>query len=192
MDKKSQPSDIREICTWERFATFAREPERRKVISDATIKINGGLYRVDPSFAGHNIILWWGLFDTELFIEHEGKKAGPFYPDEGPIPLNKFRAMKKTKAEKRADSIEKLSNEIALPKKALTEDTRAPDALMRCPAKGTVIIKFQDPDPFQEFTYPCIMEAKSVSLEKSRVTLNTLIVALFYDLSTEKELKIPT
>jgi type II secretory pathway predicted ATPase ExeA len=37
-----------------------------------------------------------------------------------------------------------------------------------------------------------IIVAKSVSLEKSRVTLNTLIVALFYDLSTEKELKIPT
>ena len=52
--------------------------------------------------------------------------------------------MKKTKAEKRADSIEKLSNEIALPKKALTEDTRAPDALMRCLAEGTAIIKFQD------------------------------------------------
>jgi type II secretory pathway predicted ATPase ExeA len=37
-----------------------------------------------------------------------------------------------------------------------------------------------------------IIVAKSISVEKTRVTLNTLIVALFYDLSTEKELKIPT
>lgn len=37
-----------------------------------------------------------------------------------------------------------------------------------------------------------IIVAKSVSLEKSRVTLSTLIVALFYDLTTEKEFKIPT
>lgn len=180
--KNLQHSGIREICSWERFATFAREPERRKVTSDATIKINGGLYRVDPSFAGHNVILWWGLFDTELFIEHEGKKAGPFYPDEGPIPLNKFRAMKKTKAEKRADSIEKLSNEIALPKKALTEDTRAPNALMRCLAEGTAIIKFQDPDPFQEFTYPCIMEAKIAIANELGIPLPKL--------STEDKLKI--
>ena len=37
-----------------------------------------------------------------------------------------------------------------------------------------------------------IIVAKSISIEKTRVTLSTLIVALFYDLSTEKELKIPT
>jgi len=37
-----------------------------------------------------------------------------------------------------------------------------------------------------------IIVAKAISIEKTRVTLNTLLVALFYDLSTEKELKIPT
>lgn len=37
-----------------------------------------------------------------------------------------------------------------------------------------------------------IIVAKSLSVEKARVTLSTLIIALFYDLSTEKELKIPT
>ena len=31
-----------------------------------------------------------------------------------------------------------------------------------------------------------------MTVEKTRITLSTLIVALFYDLSTEKELKIPT
>ena len=37
-----------------------------------------------------------------------------------------------------------------------------------------------------------IIVAKSLSVEKARVTLSTLLIALFYDLSTEKELKIPT
>ena len=37
-----------------------------------------------------------------------------------------------------------------------------------------------------------IIVAKSLSVEKARVTLSTLIMALFYDLSTEKDLKIPT
>lgn len=180
--KNLPTTGIREICTWERFATFAREPERRKVASDATIKINGGLYRVDPSFAGHNVILWWGLFDTELFIEHDGKKSGPFYPDEGPIPLNQFRRMKKTKAEKRADSIEKLSDEIVLPIEALTEDTRTSEALKRCLAEGTAIIRFKDPDPFHELAYRSIIEAKIAVASDLGIPLSKL--------SAEDKLKI--
>ena len=34
--------------------------------------------------------------------------------------------------------------------------------------------------------------SKSLSLEKSQISLATLIMALFYDLATEKEFKIPT
>lgn len=37
-----------------------------------------------------------------------------------------------------------------------------------------------------------ILVSKSLSVDKSRTTLGTLIAALFYDLSTEKEVKIPT
>ena len=153
-------SGLRKVCSWDRFATFARKPERRKVTGDATIKVNGGTYRVDSSLAGHNVVLWWGLFDTELFIEYGDEKFGPFYPDDGPIPLHKFRAMRKTKAEKRADSIEKLAKEIALPKEALTNDSRTTAAFKRCLSEETSVVQFEDPDPFQEFTYPGILEAK--------------------------------
>ncbi|NOR23583.1 MAG: DDE-type integrase/transposase/recombinase [Desulforhopalus sp.] len=154
------PAGLRKMCSWDRYATFAREPERRKVAGDATIKVSGVTYRVDSTLAGHDVIIWWGLFDSELFIEHGEKKSGPFYPDDGPIPLHKFRAVRKTKAEKRADSIEKLAEEIALPKNALTDDNRTAAALMRCLSEGTAVIEFKDPDPFQEFTYPGILEAK--------------------------------
>ncbi|MCP4338779.1 MAG: transposase family protein [Desulfobulbaceae bacterium] len=154
------PAGLRKMCSWDRYATFAREPERRKVAGDATIKVSGVTYRVDSTLAGHDVLIWWGLFDSELFIEHGEKKSGPFYPGDGPIPLHKFRAVHKTKAEKRADSIEKLAEEIALPKNALTDNNRTTAALMRCLSEGTAVIEFKDPDPFQEFTYPGILEAK--------------------------------
>jgi hypothetical protein len=37
-----------------------------------------------------------------------------------------------------------------------------------------------------------VLVAKSLSVEKSQISLGTLILALFYDLSTEKDFKIPT
>jgi hypothetical protein len=37
-----------------------------------------------------------------------------------------------------------------------------------------------------------ILTSKSLSLEKSQISLATLIMALFYDLATEKDFKIPT
>jgi type II secretory pathway predicted ATPase ExeA len=36
-----------------------------------------------------------------------------------------------------------------------------------------------------------VLVAKSLAVEKHRITLGTLITALFYDLSTEKPLRIP-
>ncbi len=36
-------SGIREMCSWERFCAFAREPERRTVASDARVSIDGNI-----------------------------------------------------------------------------------------------------------------------------------------------------
>lgn len=65
---------IRVVCNWERFCTFAREPERRKVGVDARVSIEGIRYEVDPDLAGEEVVLWWGLFDQELFVEHGDKR----------------------------------------------------------------------------------------------------------------------
>ncbi|MFB2917138.1 hypothetical protein ACE1CB_01460, partial [Aerosakkonema sp. BLCC-F2] len=48
----------------ERFCTFAREPEQRKVGIDARISVEAVSYEVDPDLAGETVILWWGLFDA--------------------------------------------------------------------------------------------------------------------------------
>ena len=158
--KNPRPKGIREVCTWERFATFAREPERRVVGSDAQIKVQTTSFQVDPELAGKEVIIWLGLFDSELFVECGDKKYGPYHPTNGPIPLHHYRKFKKTESEKRADAIEKLAKSISLPKAALTEDNRSLKELQRGLLEETKIISFQDPDPFQEFTYPSRIDAK--------------------------------
>jgi acyl-CoA synthetase (AMP-forming)/AMP-acid ligase II len=57
-------SGVRAVCSWERFCTFAREPERRKVGGDARVSVDGVNYEVDPDLAGETVILWWGIFDN--------------------------------------------------------------------------------------------------------------------------------
>lgn len=39
---------VRDMCTWEQFCHFAREPERRKVGIGARIAIGGTVYEVEP------------------------------------------------------------------------------------------------------------------------------------------------
>jgi hypothetical protein len=34
-------SGVRAACSWERFCTFAREPERRKVVGDTRVPVAG-------------------------------------------------------------------------------------------------------------------------------------------------------
>jgi hypothetical protein len=52
---------IREMCSWERFCTFAREPEQRKVGIDARVTVDGVAYEVEPDLAGEKVILGVGF-----------------------------------------------------------------------------------------------------------------------------------
>jgi len=117
------PADgIREMCTWEQFCRFAREPERRKVGIDARVTVEGTAYEVEPDLAGETVLLLWGLFDNELYVEYEGARSGPYYPVSGPIPLHRYRAFKRGKAEERADRIRHTADQLMLPLAALTGD----------------------------------------------------------------------
>ncbi len=127
------PEGIREMCTWEQYCRFAREPERRKVGIDARIIIDGTQYEVLPDMAGETVVLLWGLFDDELHVEYEGERTGPYYPVSGPIPLHRYRAFKRGKADERADRIRALADQLGLPISALAGDdvrlTPAPQAV---------------------------------------------------------------
>lgn len=153
-------SGIREMCSWDRFCTFAREPERRKVGADARVSIDGISYEVDPDLAGENVVLWWGLFDSELYVEFGEKRYGPYHSVNGPIPLGRYRSFKKTKQQKRAERIEALAGEIKLPRAALDNNPNAGTLAAFALAQETPKTAFIDPDPFIEFTFTDRVAAK--------------------------------
>lgn len=110
---------LREMCTWEQFCRFAREPERRKVGVDARVTIEGTTFEVEPDMAGESVVLLWGLFDNELYAEFDGERYGPYYPVSGPIPLHRYRAFKRGKVDERSDRIRSLADQMGLPIAAL-------------------------------------------------------------------------
>jgi len=130
------PSGIRAMCSWERFRTFAREADRRKVGIDARVSAEGVSYVVDPALAGETVVLWWGLFGNELYVEHDDQRFGPYLPDGGPIPLNHCRAFKKTTAEKQADRIEDLAARLNISKAALSTPLQFETYLKRAFEEG--------------------------------------------------------
>ena len=114
------PADgVRDMCAWEQFCRFAREPERRKVGVDARIAIGGTAYQVEPDMAGETVVLLWGLFDDEMYVEFDAQKFGPYRPVAGPVPLHRYRAFKRGKADERADRIRALADQLDLPISAL-------------------------------------------------------------------------
>lgn len=148
---------IREMCAWEQFCRFAREPERRKVGIDARITIEGTQYEVMPEMAGETVVLLWGLFDTELYVEFEAVRSGPYHPVSGPIPLHRYRAFKRGKADEQADHIRALADQLGLPISALAgSDVRL--------APSTVAPTDIPKQPFDaqalEYHYPNAIAAK--------------------------------
>ncbi len=127
---------FREMCSWERFCTFAREPEKATVSNDSRISVDGVYYEVDPDLVGEKVFLWWGLLDDELYIEHEQKRFGPYSPVGAPIQLHRYRKFKKTKKEKKADKIELLSKQINLPREAITSKVEPLPNLPNSPGKS--------------------------------------------------------
>jgi transposase InsO family protein len=114
------PEGYRQMCDWKRFSSIARQPDERQVASDACITLEGIRYQLTGEMAGEKVIVLFGLFDNELYVEFQGQKHGPFYPAAGPTPLHTYRALKKTKLEKQIDKVEVLAKQLSLPRSVLT------------------------------------------------------------------------
>lgn len=144
------------MCSWQQFCRFAREPERRKVGIDARFGIDGTQYEVEPYMAGEHVILLWGLFDDEMFVEYDGQRTGPYHPVNGPIPLHRYRAFKRSKVDERADRIRALADQLGLPIAALAGDNLqfsappVPTAIPRQPFDAEAL----------EFKFPTAIAAK--------------------------------
>jgi hypothetical protein len=143
-------SGVQEMCSWERYCAFAREPERRKVGSDARVSVQGTYYEVDNNLAGEDVLLWWGLFDHELFVEWNDKRFGPYRAVGGPIPLHRYRKRVKSAREKRAESVASLAEKISIPRTALSgfgNEAISADVV------ALPKVKFSDPDPWGQISF---------------------------------------
>ena len=148
---------IRGMCAWEQFCRFAREPERRKVGIDARVSVGGTAYEVDPNLAGETVLLLWGLFDNDLYVEYDGGRTGPYYPVSGPIPLNRYRSFKKTRADERADRLHLLAARLGLPIAALSGEA---DVRLAGPATPVGLPCQAFDANADEYRYPTAIAAK--------------------------------
>jgi hypothetical protein len=97
------------MCSWEQYCRFAREPESRKVGVDARVTIDGTAWEVEPDMAGETVILLWGLFDEEIYVEFTVETWGPYYPISESVPLHRYRIFRRGRAAERADRIHALA-----------------------------------------------------------------------------------
>ena len=97
------------------------------------------------------------MFDTELYVEYQEQRYGPYTPVGGPIPLNRYRSFKKTRTTKRAERIEALAKQLVLPSTAVgtVQWEASLDNVIELPVQS-----FVDPDPFQELFFPNALAAK--------------------------------
>ena len=113
-------------------------------MGNRSVSISGVFYEVEPDLAGEKVVLWWGLFDHQLYVEHREQRYGPYTPVGGPIPLHHYRQFKRTRTQKRADKIERLAKQLAV--------VRGKGGIELSSGEGNVIeLKIQsfvDPDPF--------------------------------------------
>jgi hypothetical protein len=148
------------MCSWERFCAFAREPERRKVGSDARVTVSGVIYELDPDLAGETVILWWGLFDHDLYAEHKEERHGPYRPLGAPVALERFRRHRKSRREEKVERIDDLAARIGLPRAALGGEEGGLSADAGRSLSPVTRRPFDGPDPFHEPPFPDPLAAK--------------------------------
>jgi hypothetical protein len=164
---------LRAMCSWERYCAFAREPERRKVGSDARVTVEGALYELAPGLAGETVVLWWGLFDRDLHVEHGDERHGPYRPLGMPVSLERFRRHRKTRREEKAERIDALAQRIGLPRSALSG---ADAALLAGPGPSLPPARrpFEGADPFREPMFPNPIAAKQAIADALGMPLGRL------------------
>jgi hypothetical protein len=135
--------------------------------------VAGVLYEVDAELAGETVVVWWGLFDQELWVERGEERWGPYHPAGGPIPLHRYRKHRKSRREARADRVGELAAKLSLPRSALSGED-----VVVAPAPGSPapvpLQPFVDPDPFHELTFPTPLAAPHAIADELRLPLAKL------------------
>jgi hypothetical protein len=120
------PEGFRQMCPWETYVTFAREPEHRSVDDNSRITLDHQVYRVTGELRGERVEVWKGVFDTGIYIQDKGGNThGPYAPEPGAIPFGTFRRWRKTEQDRRLEKVEQLAQKIAIPRESLFRDRRS-------------------------------------------------------------------
>jgi hypothetical protein len=136
------------------------------------VSVAGVTYELDPELAGEAVVLWWGLFDAELFAEHGDERYGPFDPVGGPVPLHRYRKHRKSRRDVRQDRVAELATRISIPRSALSGE---PDLIAREPHRAMLATRpFDGPDRFEELAFATPLKARAAIAEELRVPLGKL------------------
>lgn len=136
------------------------------------MSVAGVTYELDPELAGEAVVLWWGLFDAELFAEHGDERYGPFDPVGGPVPLHRYRKHRKSRRDVRQDRVAELATRISIPRSALSGE---PDLIAREPHRAMLATRpFDGPDRFEELAFATPLKARAAIAEELRVPLGKL------------------
>ncbi|WP_273727396.1 IS481 family transposase [Brucella gallinifaecis] len=162
---------VRQMCCWERYWVSAREPERRQVGIDCRLTVAGVTYEVDPELAEETVVVWWGLFDQELWVKSGEERYGPYQPIGGSIPLHRYRKHRKSRREDRTDKIALLADKLMLPRAAVTGEY---GVIMSRPSTTVATRPFQGPDPFHEIAFVNALAARRAIASEVRLPLAKL------------------
>lgn len=108
--------------------------------ADERVTIDGTVWEVEPDMTAETVILLWGLFDEEIYVEFTGKTWGPYYPVSGPVPLHRYRTFRRGKAAERADCIHALARQLNIPISALSGSDLRVVSDIDIPVSNTVAI----------------------------------------------------
>lgn len=121
----------------------------------------------------NTVVVWWGLFDQELWVERGEERSGPFHPAGGPVPLHRYRKHCKSRQEVRANQVGTLAGKLSLPRSALSGEADVVMVGLR-PAAVAPVRSFRDPDPFHELGFATPLAARRAIAEAIRLPLGSL------------------
>jgi hypothetical protein len=116
---------FRQMCAWDTYCTFAREPEFRTVGLDGRISLEHRIYQITPELSGERVEVWKGVFDLGVYVQDQGGALhGPYAPESGTIPFGTYRRWRKTERDRRLEKVEHLAEGLAIPRTSMSRDWR--------------------------------------------------------------------
>jgi hypothetical protein len=123
---------FRQMCGWDTYCTFAREPEFRTVGLDGRISLENRIYQITPELSGERVEVWKGVFDLGVYVQDPGGSIhGPYAPESGTIPFGTYRRWRKTERDRRLEKVEHLAEGLSIPRASMSRDWRTAEERSR-------------------------------------------------------------